>query len=153
MDEVTQHEHILTSLSTRRSTVTQGDLQKIWDYVKKPKPHNGGFKARAQAIEPQTRPPYPKDDATKSKDKNGKLRTPALLGKCPCRHCGSRQHWDSDCKYRKLNATQARTQFLSLTEEELLDEEDYEHAQVSENDQDDPNEELETTEEGAEQDF
>src|SRR5256885_2039465 len=35
MEEVNQHEHILTPLSTRQSVVTQGTLQKLWEYIKK----------------------------------------------------------------------------------------------------------------------
>jgi hypothetical protein len=155
-DEVNQHEHILTNISKRSSSgggVSQQDLQKLWDYVKKSKSQNVTVKAKAHAVEPLRKPNYPKDDATKSKDKNGKLRTPASLGKRPCRHCGSGQHWDSNCKYRKLNATRARAQYLALNEDEMMEEDDYERAQVSDIDQDDLIEELEEVEEDAEQDF
>jgi hypothetical protein len=42
---------------------------------------------------------YPKDDSTVSKG-----TTPDEKGARPCRHCGSGNHWDYECKYTKREA-------------------------------------------------
>lgn len=41
-------------------------------------------------------PQFPRDDANITK----KGLTPKAKGARPCRHCGSDQHWDNECKYR-----------------------------------------------------
>ena len=52
------------------------------------------------------------------------------MGKCPCCHCGSPEHWDSSCKYaNKKKAVNVRVFYSSLDPEELLDEEDYDRAE------------------------
>ena len=123
MEEVNQHEHILTPLSTRRSVVTQGDLQKLWEYVKKPNNSKGRDRNHAQshAVVPQKKYPFPRDDSTKSTP-----CSPRSMGKHPCRHSGSPEHRDSGCQYAaKRKAVNARVFYTSLGPDELVGEEDY----------------------------
>src|SRR5215211_6254878 len=127
MEEVNQHEHILTPLSTRRSVVTQGNLQKLWEYIKKPSNSKGRDRnyVQSHAVVPQKKYPFPRDDSTKSTP-----RSPGSMGKRPCRHCGSPEHWDSGCKYTaKKKAVNARVFYTSLGPDELVEEEDYDRAQ------------------------
>lgn len=64
----------------------------------------------AKTIAPQ----FPKDDSTISKGK-----TPEMAGARPCRHCGSSKHWDNDCKHSRKGERLARTNFASITQDEL----------------------------------
>ncbi|KAF9001109.1 hypothetical protein BDQ17DRAFT_1244769 [Cyathus striatus] len=53
-------------------------------------------------------PQYPKDDSIVSK--NG---TPESNNARPCRHCGSRKHWDYDCKYSRKGMKKVRTNMVN----------------------------------------
>ncbi len=48
-------------------------------------------------------PKFPKDDANISRK-----ATPESKGARPCRHCGSGQHWDYECKYARQGTKLAR---------------------------------------------
>ena len=79
MEEVNQHEQILTPLSSKHASVTRDDIQKIWDYVKKKKETSNGkhrSEAKVHAITLQKKYPFPRDDATKSEH-----RSPGSMGK------------------------------------------------------------------------
>lgn len=52
------------------------------------------------------KPSFPKDDSVVSKGK-----TPTDRGARPCRHCGSGNHWDNECKYSRQGAKQVRANF------------------------------------------
>ena len=69
------------------------------------------------------KPQHPKDDANISKPK-----TPADYKARGCIFCGSRMHWDRDCKYNKDKAMRsARTMFVdSCSDEDILAELEYE---------------------------
>ena len=144
MEEINQHEQILSPLSSKRANVTRDDIQKFWDYVKKKKETSNGkyrSEAKVHAITPQKKYPFPRDDSTKSEP-----RSPGSMGKRPCRHCGSPNHWDNNCKHAvKKTAVKARVYYTSLSPDEMLLEEDYDRAEANalcasdiENDQNDP---------------
>ena len=57
-------------------------------------------------------PPFPKDDANVSPK-----GTPVSKGGRPCRHCGSDNHWDPECKYARKGEKRARVN-LATTEQE-----------------------------------
>jgi hypothetical protein len=67
------------------------------------------------------KPPFPKDDKTVSKG-----RTPEMMGGRPCRNCGSRNHWDKDCKHNKQGSRQARVMFTEFNSAALREELEYE---------------------------
>ena len=50
------------------------------------------------------KPKFPRDDSNVSKK-----ATPASKGARPCRHCGSDQHWDPECKHSYQSSKRART--------------------------------------------
>ncbi|KAF6742057.1 hypothetical protein DFP72DRAFT_861131 [Ephemerocybe angulata] len=51
-------------------------------------------------------PQFPKDDENVSK-----RGTPVSKGGCPCRHCGSGNHWDYECKHSRRGERRARANF------------------------------------------
>ncbi|KIY61003.1 hypothetical protein CYLTODRAFT_363481 [Cylindrobasidium torrendii FP15055 ss-10] len=61
-------------------------------------------------------PQFPRDDANVTK----RGLTPKAKGARPCRHCGSDQHWDNECKYRSKSMRTART-CLAHTDTDLLE--------------------------------
>ena len=64
-------------------------------------------------------PKFPKDDRNVSK------KTPESMGARPCRHCGSSKHWDNDCKYSRKATKAARSNRVSVDDEELQAQEAY----------------------------
>ena len=69
------------------------------------------------------KPQHSRDDSNVSKPK-----TPADYKAWGCIFCGSKMHWDKDCKYNKEKAIHsARTMFVdSCSEEDILAELEYE---------------------------
>jgi hypothetical protein len=59
-------------------------------------------------------PKYPKDDSNVSAK-----TTPKAKGARPCRHCGSENHWDRECKYHVKEMKQAGARLATVTREEL----------------------------------
>jgi hypothetical protein len=78
--------------------------------------------------------PHPKDDSNVSKGK-----TPADYGARGCIFCGSKKHWDCDCKHFKDDTIhKARTMFTDCTSDEMHAEAEYERCyQESQEDLDD----------------
>jgi hypothetical protein len=65
-------------------------------------------------------PKFPKDDRNVSKK-----ATPESKGARPCRHCGSRKHWDYECKHSFKGNKTARTNPASSTSEDLQAQDEY----------------------------
>ena len=60
-----------------------------------------------------SKPQFPKDDSNVSP-----RGTPKEKGARPCRHCGSDQHWDRDCKYARKGERSARVNMITIQEDE-----------------------------------
>ncbi|KDR81255.1 hypothetical protein GALMADRAFT_60586, partial [Galerina marginata CBS 339.88] len=67
-------------------------------------------------------PKFPKDDSNISRRKS----TPKDKGARPCRHCGSENHWDDECKYSYKVKKFARTNLVNTSSEERIAEQEYE---------------------------
>lgn len=65
-------------------------------------------------------PPFPKDDANVSK-----RGTPVSKGGRPCRHCGSGNHWDYECKYSRKGEKRVRSNLVSVSEDDYRAQEEY----------------------------
>lgn len=72
-------------------------------------------------------PPFPRDDKTKSKGKS-----PGEKGARPCRHCGSPEHWDNECKHAKTGAKIAKAHFAEPSTEYQEAQDAYEEAYYDE---------------------
>ncbi|EDR08968.1 uncharacterized protein LACBIDRAFT_296601 [Laccaria bicolor S238N-H82] len=68
-------------------------------------------------------PQFPKDDSNVSL--HGMLDE---KGARPCRHCGSRKHWDRDCKYTRKGEKRARANMVTTAAEDEQAQEDYDNA-------------------------
>ncbi|KAI4294046.1 hypothetical protein K525DRAFT_213608 [Schizophyllum commune Loenen D] len=66
-------------------------------------------------------PKFPKDDANISK-----RATPKDKGARGCRHCGSLNHWDKECKYAFKGMRNARTRLAEASMDLLEAEDEYE---------------------------
>jgi hypothetical protein len=104
-----------------------------------PKQHfnnnSGGSQARTNLVgwSPNLGAPlFPKDDSTISKGK-----TPDQKGARPCRYCGSGKHWDNDCKHARKGAKQVRTNFASMTQEDLQAQDDYDQLYYEDSEEED----------------
>jgi hypothetical protein len=85
--------------------------------------------------------PHPRDDSTVSKGK-----TPADYGARGCIFCGSKKHWDRDCKHFKSDtAHKARAMFTDCSPDEMHAEAEYERCY--QNSQEDLDEEPSSEEE------
>jgi hypothetical protein len=73
----------------------------------------------------QFKAPHPKDDSNVSKG-----RTPEGWGARGCIKCGSKKHWDKDCKYwdKEKDGKRVRTRFAEASAEVLMAEAAYEKA-------------------------
>jgi hypothetical protein len=58
-------------------------------------------------------PKHPMDDSNVST-----RATPESKGARPCRHCGSNQHWDNECKDSKSTTHPARNYFSAVSSDE-----------------------------------
>ena len=65
-------------------------------------------------------PSFPKDDSNVSPRK-----TPNSMGTRPCRHCGSRKHWDNECQHLRKGEKFARVNCIQLKDNDLKAQEDY----------------------------
>ncbi|KAH6867175.1 hypothetical protein BKA70DRAFT_1414957 [Coprinopsis sp. MPI-PUGE-AT-0042] len=83
-------------------------------------------------------PQYPKDDTNVSRK-----QTPESKGARPCRHCGSGKHWDPECKYSRKAKRMARANLVSVDDEDIQANEEYEELYYG----------LETDDEDSSQDF
>jgi hypothetical protein len=89
-------------------------------------------------------PSFPKDDSNLTQ----RTTTPEEKGARPCQHCGSRKHWDNECKYVFKSNCSARVNHTSTTEDALQAQRDYDNLYY---DLDSSNEEF--TKAQQEQDF
>jgi hypothetical protein len=69
-------------------------------------------------------PRFPKDDSNVTT----RGLTPAQKGARSCRHCGSAQHWDNECKYAKKGNKFVRTNAANTSEDYLAAMDAYDEA-------------------------
>lgn len=69
------------------------------------------------------KPQFPPDDKNVSK-----RRTPESYGARGCIYCGSKKHWDKECKHSDQGKKKVRTFFVHLPQDTLRSEADYEDA-------------------------
>lgn len=98
-----------------------------------PKKQNSSFKrsnsSRALAIGwSGTKPQYPKDDSNVSRG-----RTPEDMGARPCTYCGSRKHWDRDCKH--FQKGKSRAFLTNANVDVLMSEVEYQEAFLASRDE------------------
>ena len=127
------HEDLLIELGERYDKGSQGSTQhrsrsyRVDAKSKYPAKKKDFKKSRSYEVRWKTQdqqPPHPKDDSTVSKG-----RTPESYGARGCIFCGSRKHWDRECKFNKGNGIrQARTMYIEYEsrEDELEGEDEYE---------------------------
>src|ERR1700683_4270317 len=65
-------------------------------------------------------PQFPKDDKNVSPRK-----TPESIGARPCRHCGSGNHWDNECRHSRKGERMARVNHVRLEDDDVRAQEDY----------------------------
>jgi hypothetical protein len=75
-------------------------------------------------MHPSIQPRFPKDDANVTT----RGLTPAQKGARSCRHCGSAQHWDNECKYAKKGNKFVRANTVNATEDYLAAMDAYDEA-------------------------
>ncbi|PBK78933.1 hypothetical protein ARMSODRAFT_859837, partial [Armillaria solidipes] len=66
-------------------------------------------------------PPFPKDDANKTK----RRKAPKDVRARSCRHCGSGEHWDIECKHHYEGMHMARTRLAETDVSELQAQDEY----------------------------
>jgi len=59
-------------------------------------------------------PKFPKDNKNVCPRK-----TPESVNARPCWHCGSRKHWDYECKHSRKGERQAQANFITLSDPEI----------------------------------
>ncbi|KAB5587505.1 hypothetical protein CTheo_9056 [Ceratobasidium theobromae] len=92
LDAVKQHEEELTEEPFRgKNAVTKKDLDRLWEAMGRLKSKHTAKSHAVQAIKPMHLP----DDKNVSK-----YSTPEQKGARGCKYCGSKKHWDKECKYR-----------------------------------------------------
>ncbi|QRW08925.1 Retrovirus-related Pol polyprotein from transposon [Ceratobasidium sp. AG-Ba] len=76
-----------------------------------------GFKSKGKQPDEFNgyRRPFNPDDSNVTKHKKG---TPKSRGMRGCIHCGSKMHYDKECKHNKSNANNVQVYFAGATEEE-----------------------------------
>jgi len=92
--------------------------------VEFPRNNKGKFLPRNKPIGSHPKfekPPFPKDDNTKTKRK----QSPKDVGGRGCRHCGSAEHWDDECRYKNSTRT-AKVNFLEADQDLLQAIQEYE---------------------------
>jgi hypothetical protein len=67
-----------------------------------------------------SKPQFPKDDKNVSK-----RRTPESIGARPCRHCGSGNHWDNECRHSRQGERQARVNLIQYNDEDSKAQDQY----------------------------
>jgi hypothetical protein len=73
---------------------------------------------------PSIQPQFPRDDSNVTT----KGLTPAQKGARSCRHCGSAQHWDNECKYAKKGNKIVRANVANVSEDYLAAMDAYDEA-------------------------
>jgi len=63
---------------------------------------------------------FPKDNKNVSPH-----RTPESISARPCRHCGSRNHWDNECCHSQKREKLARVNYIQLKDKDIRAQEDY----------------------------
>lgn len=147
--KIAYHEEALIGLTTHRNREMEERMEKLERSLQRMgRPNwNQGPQARTHIAEtqryggPKKEPPcaaaqamigfskdlpppsYPRDDATRSKGKSPKDK-----GARPCRHCGSPNHWDNECKYARKGARMAKTHFVEPSPDYLSAQDAYEEA-------------------------
>ncbi|KAF6755738.1 hypothetical protein DFP72DRAFT_1067544 [Ephemerocybe angulata] len=114
------HEDVLVSVgSSRYGNYQYADR----DYPRNPFSQYKTPKAKVNQVgwtDAIKNPPFPKDDANVSKK-----GTPVSKGGRPCRHCGSGNHWDYECKYARKGERKARVNMIAQSEEDRSAQEEY----------------------------
>ncbi len=77
-------------------------------------------------------PLFPKDDDTKTR----RRKSPTQAGARPCRHCGSGEHWDPECKHHNEGMRKARTRLATTDVEELVAQDEYDELYFDTEEQD-----------------
>lgn len=121
------HEEMLMQLDVPRYNPAQNFMNHSTgqrQYSRNPfNNYKGPSQARVNLVgwsEAVKNPPFPKDDANVSK-----RGTPVSKGGRPCRHCGSGNHWDYECKYSRKGERKVRTNMVAVSEEDYRAQEDY----------------------------
>ncbi|KAG8918967.1 hypothetical protein FRC02_002017 [Tulasnella sp. 418] len=94
-------------------------------------------------------PPFPKEDGIVSKG-----RTPEMLGVRPCRHCGSKNHWDNECKYVRKGTSYMKAKFPNPSIEYIVAQAEYEEAYLNAetDDDDDDNDDVSNSDANSDDD-
>ncbi|QRW02833.1 hypothetical protein RhiLY_01832 [Ceratobasidium sp. AG-Ba] len=84
-----------------------------------------GFKSKGKQSDKFKgyRRPFSPDDSNVTKHRKG---TPKSRGMRGCIHCGSKMHYDKECKHNKSNANNVQVYFAGTTEEEQASFAEYE---------------------------
>lgn len=104
----------LYSNNPYRSSNTRDNNRNPFNSYKEAKANLVGWSART------TNPPFPKDDSNISP-----RGTPVSKGGRPCRHCGSDNHWDPECKYACKGEKRARVNVATTEPDDIRAQEEY----------------------------
>ena len=75
------------------------------------------------------KPLFPRDDSNMTK----RQQTPTQAGARPCRHCGTGNHWDFECKHAAQGVKKARANLARFSEDYLQAAEEYEDLYLASN--------------------
>ncbi|QRV96541.1 Retrovirus-related Pol polyprotein from transposon [Ceratobasidium sp. AG-Ba] len=109
--------------------VSSDTVREVMKAIKAERHKRHGHKANAHAVDSKGfkpkgkqpdkfkgyRRPFSPDDSNVTKHKKG---TPKSRGMRGCIHCGSKMHYDKECKHNKSNANNVQVYFAGTTEEE-----------------------------------
>jgi hypothetical protein len=141
-----------------RSQISSNDIKEALRAYKSQKKSKHAGKARAHAVNTSGfkdkkpsdkfkgyKRPFKADDSNKTSHPKG---TPLSRGMRGCIHCGSKMHYDKECKHKESNGKNVQVYFAQADEEEQASYAAYEEAVAEEEDQDSESE----TEDDAESD-
>ncbi|QRW08790.1 Undecaprenyl phosphate-alpha-4-amino-4-deoxy-L-arabinose arabinosyl transferase [Ceratobasidium sp. AG-Ba] len=117
--------------------VSSDTVREVMKAIKAERHKRHGHKANAHAVDSKGfkskgkqsdkfkgyRRPFNPDDSNVTKHKKG---TPKSRGMRGCIHCGSKMHYDKECKHNKSNANNVQVYFAGTTEEEQASFAEYE---------------------------
>ncbi|QRV97001.1 Undecaprenyl phosphate-alpha-4-amino-4-deoxy-L-arabinose arabinosyl transferase [Ceratobasidium sp. AG-Ba] len=117
--------------------VSPDTVREVMKAIKAERHKRHGHKANAHAVDSKGfkpkgkqpdkfkgyRRPFSPDDSNVTKHKKG---TPKSRGMRGCIHCGSKMHYDKECKHNKSNAKNIQVYFAGTTEEEQASFAEYE---------------------------
>ncbi|QRW04569.1 Undecaprenyl phosphate-alpha-4-amino-4-deoxy-L-arabinose arabinosyl transferase [Ceratobasidium sp. AG-Ba] len=128
--------------------VSSDTVREVMKAIKAERHKRHGHKANAHAVDSKGfkskgkqsdkfkgyRRPFSPDDSNVTKHKKG---TPKSRGMRGCIHCGSKMHYDKECKHNKSNANNVQVYFAGTTEEEQASFAEYEAMQQNMNEEKD----------------